>query len=292
MQALQNLLKIPDTSICEDLPICDIHGEKMTPTPGGATCISCVREKVEAENRQFAKEAKLHSILSRTYDILRTRSIIEDDSITNATFQNFTVTCDEQRENLQKCKDISNTVLKEGNPVTLWMIGEPGGGKSHLAMSILKYLNEAGKQAINDAYETGQRLEDEDGRLLRGTTSLFVEFREMLGLIRASYNNKESMYTEDYFINLCGSVDYLVIDDLGAESGSIDSEKQATDFVHRVLYGIVNARRNKTTIITTNLYKPERAKMYDKKILSRLSSNLATVGFQKSPDMRETNFDL
>lgn len=65
-------------------------------------------------------------------------------------------------------------------------------------------------------------------------------------------------------------VDLLVLDDLGAETGFIGTNKTATDFTQRILYSLMNRRQDKSTIITTNLTGAQLASMYDKKILSRM----------------------
>ena len=49
----------------------------------------------------------------------------------------------------------------------------------------------------------------------------------MVSLILDSFNNKECKYTQEYFLKLMEEADVLVIDDLGAEVGRIDTEKVA-----------------------------------------------------------------
>jgi len=257
----------------------------MVPTPDGPTCLECVFEEVEKEKQEFASKELLNVHLSETYDVLKRRSILYDETLLVATFDNFkTDREEEQKTNLEKSKIIARRVI-EGAQVNAWFIGEAGRGKSHLAMAILKELNEYGKRRIKAAQESGEPLSG------KATSSLFIDFDGMLRMIRKSYNDKESEYTEEYFINLCCSVDYLAIDDLGAETGATDGSKQATDFVHRVLYAIANGRRGKTTIITTNLGKKKRESIYDSKIISRFSTNAAPLRFAESPDMRESVFE-
>lgn len=271
-------------SSSNELPTCITHGSSMVQTPVGPTCLQCVREKVEKENRDFAREATLSSRLSETYHLLKRRSIMDDDTLIEATFENFSVDCEEQRINLERAQSITRRVAN-GEQANIWLIGETGRGKSHIAMAILKELNEAGKRRIVAAHGAGESLNN------KATSSLFMNFDKMLRLIRKSYKDKDSEFTEDYFVSLCAEVDFLAIDDLGAETGAIDAEKSATDFVHRMLYAITNARRGKTTIITTNLYKEQRENMYDSKIISRLSTKIAAMKFEESPDMRVSAFE-
>lgn len=273
-----------DIGTSNDSPVCENHGTQMILTPVGPTCLKCVREKVDEENREFSRKATLQAELSETYDVLKRRSLLSDETLIDATLDNFSVECEEQRGNLEKARIITKRVL-EGESIKVWLVGEAGRGKSHVAMALLREFNEAGKRRIIAAQNAGEKT-------LKGlgTTSLFIDFDQMLRLIRKSYKDKDSEFTEDYFVSLCSKVDFLAIDDLGAETGAISADKQATDFVHKILYAISNARVNKTTIITTNLYKGQREEMYDSKILSRLSKRMAMIGFKESPDMRAEEF--
>ena len=57
--------------------------------------------------------------------------------------------------------------------------------------------------------------------------------------IKDSFSNRQSKYTERYFVDLLSSVDFLALDDVGAETGAIDTDiKTASDFVQRILYAI------------------------------------------------------
>ncbi|MDF2606968.1 MAG: Pony 38 [Bacillales bacterium] len=80
--------------------------------------------------------------------------------------------------------------------------------------------------------------------------------------------------------------DFLVLDDLGAETGAIDTGKAATDFVQRVFYAIMNARQGKVTIITTNLSSEKLFSIYDKKLVSRLLRNPQFIIFKETLDKR------
>src|SRR5690625_1646707 len=73
---------------------------------------------------------------------------------------------------------------------SLVLSGDPGIGKSHIAVAIKKALS-------------------------KKHTTLFLKSTELLGFIRDSYNG--AMYTEQDVFDICKDVDLLVIDDLGAE---------------------------------------------------------------------------
>uniref|UniRef100_UPI00403F2184 hypothetical protein n=1 Tax=Lentilactobacillus hilgardii TaxID=1588 RepID=UPI00403F2184 len=75
---------------------------------------------------------------------------------------------------------------------------------------------------------------------------------------------------------LTKKTDLLVLDDLGAEASFKRFDKhnpaQASEYVQRVLYGIVNGRNR--TIITTNLSSEQLSTMYNPKLVSRLYTGI------------------
>ena len=91
-------------------------------------------------------------------------------------------------------------------------------------------------------------------------------------------------------IDLLIEADLLVLDDLGAETGAVTTDRTATDFTTRTLYAIINGRMNKPTIITTNLNSKDMAKMYDSKLISRMFRGAEghVIKFEKTNDKRRT----
>jgi DNA replication protein DnaC len=104
----------------------------------------------------------------------------------------------------------------------LFFLGEPGVGKTHLAVAILK-------QVI----------------LTRGARGLFYDTRDLLKVIRGTYNAAVRT-TELDVLRPVMEADLLVLDDLGAEKTS--------EWVEETLNLIVNTRYNerRATIFTSN----------------------------------------
>jgi DNA replication protein DnaC len=104
----------------------------------------------------------------------------------------------------------------------LVLIGPPGIGKSHLAVAVLK-------QAI----------------LTRGARGIFYDVRELLKLIRSTYNPVVKT-AEMEILQPVMDADLLVLDDIGAEKTS--------EWVEETLNLIVNTRYNerRPTIFTSN----------------------------------------
>ena len=104
----------------------------------------------------------------------------------------------------------------------LFFLGDPGVGKTHLAVAILR-------QVI----------------LTRGARGIFYDTRDLLKLIRSTYNDSNKT-TELDVLRPVMEADLLVLDDLGAEKTS--------EWVEETLNLIVNTRYNerRATIFTSN----------------------------------------
>lgn len=241
---------------------CDQHDIAHMIINGQSICPRC---QLDAENERFEKQVQQEIEESQQrikYNVLGSRSLVQDESIRQATFDSFIDSGGEERSNKQRALQFVES-YQRGEQFNLWIQSQiTGVGKSHLAMSILKALNS---------------LE---------VSCLFIDIDEMLRKIRASFDNPDSIYTEAYFIDLCTKVDFLVLDDLGAETGDIDTKKRASDYTSKILRAIMNGRQMKSTIITTNLTSHRLNEIYDRKVISRMMTNLQTITFKTANDKR------
>ena len=136
-------------------------------------------------------------------------------------FTNFETHTDSQREAHRKAMR-----LVEQFPVVdrgLLFYGDPGVGKTHLAIALMK-------EAIRR----------------KGARAVFYETRELLKLVRDTYNNQVEA-TELDVLRPVLEADLLVLDDLGREKKS--------EWVEETLGLVVNTRysERRTTVVTTNL---------------------------------------
>lgn len=229
----------------------------------------CPRCACDNETKRLEDEASAqyqNTLDNEEYDILEKQSIYQDETIKDATFEGYVLDADqhEARTHLQQVLQ-SVDDYKQGRRFNLWLTGNVGVGKSHLSTSILKELRN-----IN-------------------TSCVFIDVDQMLRMIRDSFSNKESKYTENYFVELATSVDFLVLDDLGAETGNIDTDKAASDFTSKVLRAIVNGRQHKSTIFTTNLSYKKLLAMYDAKLVDRMLKNGRIINYVDTLSYRTKN---
>ena len=176
-------------------------------------------EVVYKETDESISRKKAHSAINR----LKAKSLLLDETIKTATFDNFNIETDEERQAFEFAKNLAE-FYKNGGQGNSFMSGPAGSGKSHLSMAILKSYLESGEK-----------------------TALFVSYSHVVRLIKDSFNNRDSVYTQNNIMSLLTNVDLLVMDDIGSENNSDFSEELLTD----VLDGRIS------TIITTNLSSEE-----------------------------------
>ncbi len=162
---------------------------------------------------------------------------------------------------LDVCKrfaDNFQTVKTKG--ANLILTGQPGTGKTHLAVSILKQVMESGE------------------------TGFFVTVSEMLRAIRGTYS-AASKTTEqevfDYFIN----ASLLVLDEVGVAIG--DDEKRKA-----LIFDVLNGRYNrmKPTVIIGNLTPEEMEDYLGFRVWDRLmESNAPVIAFDWASYRRTNN---
>ncbi|MEK4030839.1 ATP-binding protein [Pseudobacillus sp. FSL P4-0506] len=241
---------------------------QMILVDGQAVCPRCEAEREtaklqEIETERYEQTEYVMSEGQKKKRVFNRDSIVPDDTISKAEFSNYREDGPEETENKRKMIDLTND-LKAGRVFNIILQGNPGAGKSHLAYAALREINQSDLEV----------------------SCLFISIEDMMRRVRNSFSNKDSKYTESYFIELLSSVDFLALDDLGAETGAIGTDKQATDFVQRLLYAITTTRQDKATIVTTNLSGEELFKIYDSKMVSRLFRRPQYIVFKETKDKR------
>lgn len=150
--------------------------------------------------------------------------------------------------------EICRNCAKNPHDLVLW--GASGGGKTHLAVGILREI------------------------VRRGDRAHFVTVPELLLEIRGTFQRESGIVdTETDIINRYSTVPLLVLDDIGAE--------KSTPWSITTLYLIIDRRyrEERPTIITSNL-SPEQI---EQDLSPRIASRLAgmTIGQVSLPDYRK-----
>lgn len=211
--------------------VCQKHGTpnvKIIKT-GNIICPDCHREQKEAEYQKVAQDiyAKEQEA-KRTYYL--TKLSIMDSELAEASFDNFKTDTKRQKEVLTWSKAMAREWY-EGRKGNVILLGKAGRGKSHLAYSIIKALSDTTKKL-----------------------GLMVNVTDLLSEIKRDFSK------EAFWLEKLANVDYLVLDDLGAE--------KISDWSNSIIYSLLNKRTN--TIITTNLSANEIRKSYGERITSRI----------------------
>ncbi|WP_270596798.1 ATP-binding protein [Enterococcus asini] len=227
---------------------CDIHHQKKVKIGNVPPfCPTCQREEMERKEAEMVKIGEERYRRRRTIETLTKDSLVGDELLWDANFKNYIPDNQETTSALKRARIIAGEYLDPQKRFNTLLTGLPGAGKSHLAMSILKAVNDNANPMMS---------------------CLFISTVELLRLIKDSISNKESKYTEENMIRLLTKADLLVLDDLGSESSLKAESSESSEFNQRVLYAILNARSR--TIITTNLNSKQMNEIYNPKLVSRI----------------------
>lgn len=156
------------------------------------------------------------------------------------------------RENMAEiltfCKRYADTFGKDS--MNLFLIGDPGLGKTFLSTCIAKVVSEHGHSVV---YDTAH--------------SLFARFEA------EKFGRSEDPEAAQLEINRYLNCDLLILDDLGTE--------MVTSFVVSTLYTLINTRllRKKPTIISANYSLEALASKYSPQIMSRLEGEYEILTF-------------
>jgi DNA replication protein DnaC len=217
---------------------------KKAPIEHNGVCVQC-------EDKQMAREAVSHHKKIQREQITQQFWMVPPE-LEKETLATYSPEDPEQAEAMgiaiQYLKDFQN-----GEFYNLLFRGSYGGGKSHLLKGIAEKVR-------------GMNKTDEEGDEIPFTVG-FLEFDRLLAMIKGTWGRRDGE-TENDIIKKAIELDFLVIDDLGTESG---------EWAGKMLFSIVNGRQGKPTAYSTNFMDmKDLADRFDTnggKIVSRLHSN-------------------
>lgn len=264
--------------------VCKIHGIHKIKAGDLVYCVKCFLENTAEEDRKRVQDLQKRNVQR----VLRADSLVEDTADYNHTFSNFKApkgTLEANVGNLayKIAKEYIETgpqdkvvngkhIRTPGKPMTTFFGGQPGQGKTHLAMAMLNMINEDGTQRCR-----------------------FIDINSLFAKLKRSFDDKTEYWNEGRTLqklsqpsseNQYEGTDVLVIDDLGSEASMKSDSSEASEYKQQILKSIVD--RQKRIIITTNLSLDELKRVYNPKLVSRLLSNSSgrRVDFSQIKDKR------
>lgn len=224
--ALLDPMKPLNTPLGEVQAQCETHGAYTSIGTRYGTrreiwtkCALCEAQRVDFESRQQiqkaaqARQEKLASMLG---------SVGIPELYDDSNFENYQIEYPNQQLALEILVAFAKNFdqhLSQGD--CLILMGLPGTGKTHLAVSVLK--------AVLPTY-----------------CGIYTDCLSMVRAVRRAWSPKNDLNESDVY-ELYGSTPLLVLDEVGLQRGT-DNEKE-------ILFGILNERYNKQlpTIFLTNM---------------------------------------
>lgn len=212
-------------------------------------CPVCQRLKEEAEAKaQAAEKAKLEAEKERQrLEEALGHAFIPAD-FKGKTFENFIADTPELKEALSLAKRfVKGWDKAKAGGYGLFFYGNPGTGKSHLAISIIKAL-------------------------LPNISALYTRVPDMISYIRAQWrpDGETSSYAA---VRRYVKIDLLVLDELGVQSGSINEQS--------LLFEVIDARlsENRPTIFLSNLKPKNLAPIIGERLVDRIKGKCVPQQF-------------
>jgi DNA replication protein DnaC len=129
-------------------------------------------------------------------------------------------------------------------PFWLTLTARSGTGKTKLARAVYRQFMDQNRF---------ERFYDPLNNRIGGNTCMFVDWRKFCDDVKGAF---------DLIDDVCAEW-FVILDDLGAE-------RDASGFIASVIDRILNARRGKWTLITTNLKLRQVAEKIDPRVSSRM----------------------
>ena len=222
-----------------------VNGEKVS----DGVCPECQKLLDEAKKIELQRTlAKLEAekVRCRMEEALG-RACIPTD-FKDKSFETFIADTPELEKNLSLAKRFANSWqrVKEGG-YGLYLYGNPGTGKSHLAISIIKAL-------------------------LPDVTALYTRVPDMIGFIRSQWRPDGEMSSYEA-IRRYIDLDLLVLDEVGVQAGSINDQT--------LLFEVIDARlsENRPTIFLSNLKPSDLIAVIGHRIVDRIKGKCIVMQF-------------
>lgn len=249
---------------------CDTCGEYMTGKKVEGMeklfCSHCISNKKHEEEEEQQKQWTEKAYQAKAVHRMKGSSLVKDKEIFKRNLRDFKIVDEETERGLNIARQ-AVLAINEGQKVHVVLSGVAGAGKTTLGFGMLKEIL---KLDVNKH-------------------TMILDYQFFLEERRAGFNDPYLAKTVDKIAKDAAKCDVLMIDDLGAETSSSEKHKQtASDFTIRELNSILQARENRSTIITTNLDGAKLRQAYGERIISRIlaHSDGYTLTFKETADKR------
>lgn len=226
---------------------CDKHGEYQANilNIGGrevcGICPACLAEKDAKETAERVEKMRVESRRNRVHELFGRAEIPE--RFRDRGFGNYNAKTAQQVENFEVCRDYAtNFEEMKADGRCLILTGNPGTGKTHLAIAIARQVMRASGNV------------------------LYARAYEVIQAVKETYG-KDAKRSEREVIDSFVSPDLLVLDEIGVQFGT-DAEKV-------ILYAIINGRydRGLPTVLVSNLDLSEIEHFIGERAFDRLREN-------------------
>ncbi len=229
---------------------CPKHGEYTSTNYVGehwTECPSCMMKRRDEEAKKQIerdKQAELERANRRWLGKIKNAAIPE--RFKDRTLDSYIATTSGQKKALAFARKYAETfdqVKKTGRSAIF--IGNPGTGKTHLAIGIALYIMEQQRSA------------------------LFVTVQRLIRRVKDSWSTHSE--TESEIIDAFASPDLLILDEIGVQFGS--------EFEKQILFDVLNQRYEqlKPTILLSNIPKEELGEYLGERVTDRLRENGGVV---------------
>lgn len=236
---------------------CPKHGTDLIyiksakdPSRGRLACLECDKETLasiaDAFDKKAAEEIKQSYFMQHSLASADVFKCSFDSFVANTKYEEAL-----KRQIMATAKAYAEKPDAQRNTI---LYGKSGTGKSHLAMSLMKYVAEHSDQKC-----------------------VYVNVTKLFRKIKNSMNSDYEYWTESKAEDIMTGCDLLCIDDLGTESSMGRQGQEASRWVQNVLYDALE--NQKRIVITTNLNEQQLRRTYDAKLFSRIFRNSTSTRF-------------
>ncbi|WVS23931.1 hypothetical protein QkW1_8 [Ralstonia phage QkW1] len=236
---------------------CDVHGA-YTERGGSLTgredrimwfgcpeCSKAAREREEADARAKEEWERQQRIERR----MKLSGI--PMGFRDRTFDSFIAETPEQQHAVSVAREFAENFWTRHAPAGTFLVfgGNPGTGKSHLAIAAAQSVMQRG-------------------------TAMYLDAMDLIRRVRATWRRDSEQSEEDVLHMLGGTLDLLVIDEIGVQRGTEDEQM--------ILFDVLNRRYRdlRPTILLTNLGGKALAEFLGPRVMDRLMERSIMVAFK------------